>query len=84
MSRLLSHPWLMLLGEASYSFYLFHLLIHEWLVAHFHLQATVLNALWQVLLVTALSVVLYSFVERPCRRLLLSRVRHSPARDAMA
>lgn len=84
ISRLLAHRWLMLLGEASFSFYLFHLLVHEWLLAHFHLQATVRNALWQVVLVTGLAVVLYRFVERPCRRFLLGFARRSRTGNAVA
>ena len=78
LTRVLSHRWLMVLGEASYSFYLIHLLIFDWMGEHFHTPATIANALWRLPLIVAVSVLLYLYVERPCRRRLLQWYSRPP------
>lgn len=71
LTRFLSHRWLMVLGEGSYSLYLIHLLVLFWMIDHVHLATSVANAVWQLPLITVASVLLYLYVERPCRRFLL-------------
>ncbi len=78
LTRLMSHRWLMLLGEASYSFYLFHLLLWDATVGRFHLQTNVATAVCAVVAIPVVALLLYRFVERPCRRLLLQRFASAP------
>lgn len=71
LTRVLSHPWLMVLGEASYSLYLIHLLVFFWMQDHFHLATSIAHAVWQIALITGFSLLLYLYAERPSRRILL-------------
>lgn len=82
LTRLLSHRWLMVLGEASYALYLIHLLIFFWMQDHFHLATSVANAVWQITLVTVFSVLLYRYVERPCRRFVLQAFASGKVRNS--
>ena len=78
LARFLSHPWLMLLGEASYSFYLIHMIVLEELSQHFHFAMSITNALWRIALIAGFCVLLYLGFERPCRRLILALYRRGP------
>lgn len=71
LSRLLSSPLLVLLGEASYAFYLTHLLFNDWAESIFGPHNTVLDVLWKLAVTIPLAVALHLFVERPCRKLIL-------------
>ena len=78
LSRLLSRPFLMLLGEASFSLYLIHFLFNDWTKNTFGAGETILDALWKLAIVIGLSIGLHLCVERPGRRLILQwwRERH--------
>jgi len=71
LSRLLSNPILVLLGEASFALYLTHFLFNDWLRPFFGNHDTVLDAVWKLAVTIPLSIVLHLYVERPCRRLIL-------------
>ena len=72
LSKLLSHPWLILLGEASFAFYLIHYLFNLWLGQAFAVQETIPAALWKLAIVIPLSIALHLLVERPGRRIILA------------
>ncbi len=80
LARALSHPWLMLLGEASYSFYLIHMIVLEGMAQHISLPMSVGNAAWRLALITAFCLLLYVFFERPCRRIIMDVYRRRFAR----
>lgn len=71
LSRILSNPVLVLLGEASYALYLTHFLFNDWSRQIFGHHDTIVDALWKLAVTIPLSVVLHLYVERPCRRLIL-------------
>jgi peptidoglycan/LPS O-acetylase OafA/YrhL len=71
ISRLLSAPWLMLLGEASFSLYLVHFLFNDFVRVVFHAGETKLDALWKMAIIIPISIVLHLRVERPGRRMIL-------------
>jgi peptidoglycan/LPS O-acetylase OafA/YrhL len=74
LSKALSHPFLVLLGEISYSIYLLHWVLLILLTMHIHNHS--LNmAPWEylsgfVLALLGSSYLMYRFVEKPCRRYL--------------
>lgn len=76
LSRLLSPKWLVLLGEASFSIYLFHFIFNDqhW----FGANVTFRSAALTLAVILPLSVLLHLYVERPCRRAILAwwRTRH--------
>ena len=65
LTRLLSIPFLILLGEASFSFYLIHFLFNDWTKRTFGAGETIPAALWKLAIVVSISVGLYLGVERP-------------------
>lgn len=71
VTRCLSVAPLLLLGEASYAFYLTHYLFNNWVIDHFHAGKTALDAVWKLAILLPLSIGLYLGVERPARRLIL-------------
>ncbi len=75
LARLLSRPALMLLGEASYSFYLIHMQVLEGMAQHFDIRMSIMNAVWRIALIAGFCVLLYLWVERPSRRVLLDWYR---------
>ncbi len=75
LARVLSHPWLMLLGEASYSFYLIHMVLLEGMTQHIDLPMSIWNAVWRLALIAGLCVLIYLGVERPSRRVILNWYR---------
>jgi peptidoglycan/LPS O-acetylase OafA/YrhL len=79
MSRLLSVSWLVLLGEASYSLYLFHFLFNDWTINRFGASESLASAAWKLAILIPLSVGLHVFVERPARKVILQwwNQRHS-------
>jgi peptidoglycan/LPS O-acetylase OafA/YrhL len=78
-ASLLSHPWLQLVGEASFSLYMTHALVLGAMAGavlrlHLHVHAIILIAVFLATSV-AVSIFFYRFVELPLRRFILSRVR---------
>lgn len=71
ISRMLSAPPLLLLGNASYAFYLFHYLFNRWVIGRFQAGQTALDALWKIAVMIAISVGLYLSVESPARLWLM-------------
>jgi peptidoglycan/LPS O-acetylase OafA/YrhL len=71
LSRLLSAPWLLLLGEASYSLYLFHFLFNDWTIVKFGAGTGVIAAAWKFAILIPFTVLLHLFVERPARRVIM-------------
>jgi peptidoglycan/LPS O-acetylase OafA/YrhL len=71
LSHLLSNSVLVLLGEASYAFYLTHFLFDVWALQVFGPHGTILDALWKLAVTIPFSIILHLYVERPCRRLIL-------------
>ena len=73
VARWLSQPWLMVLGEASFSFYLIHLLLFELALEKFGVHTGIARAVLLILSISGISVLLYRYIERPSRRWLLLR-----------
>ncbi len=71
ISRLLSAPWLMLLGEASFSLYLIHFAFNDTVKGLFHAGETKLDAVWKLAIVIPVSIALHLGIERPGRRIIL-------------
>jgi len=71
LSRLLSNPILVLLGEASFALYLTHFLFNDLSRAVFGDHDTILDAVWKLAITIPLSIVLHLYVERPSRLLIL-------------
>ncbi len=71
MSRLLSAPLLVLLGEASFALYLIHFLFNDWTMGRFGASHALGAAVWKLAIVVPVSVALHLFVERPARRAIL-------------
>ncbi len=76
---LLNHPFIQLVGEASFSLYMTHALLlgimgHGVNALGIHLHATVLTGIFLVASI-ALSIVCYKTIELPMRRLILKRIR---------
>jgi peptidoglycan/LPS O-acetylase OafA/YrhL len=78
LSRPLSNPVLVLLGEASFAFYLIHLMLENWMTTTFHMGDGVLPVAFKIALAMVLAILLHLGVERPCRRAILQwwRARH--------
>lgn len=76
LSRLLSVPWMVLLGEASFAIYLFHFLFNDqhW----FGNDASFRTAGFTLAVVIPLSILIHLYLERPCRTAILNwwRRRH--------
>ena len=70
MTRALSGSTLVLLGEASFAFYLFHLIIIAF-TDRYDVPKTWIPAVLRLAIAIPLSVLLHIFVERPCRRAIL-------------
>jgi len=71
IARLLSHPWLILLGEASYSLYILQKPIHglydKIIIPRIHLTETIHFYVFLILLV-AVSILSYLYLEKPARK----------------
>jgi len=76
-AKLLSIPWLVILGEASYGLYLIHIPVYELFTA-FHLEK--IPAIYPLYLGSCigLSVLSFYFVETPARKWLLQRFHTRP------
>ncbi len=85
LSRPLSNPVLVLLGEASFAFYLIHLMLENWMTTTFQIGDGALPVLLKIAIAMVLAILLHLGVERPCRRIILQwwRARH-PAQMKMA
>lgn len=71
LSRLLSAPLLVLLGEASFALCLIHFLFNDWTMDRFGAGHGLSAALWKLAIVIPASVALHLFVERPARTVVL-------------
>lgn len=71
LSRVLSTSWLVLLGESSFALYLFHFLLIG-LTDRWQVPLDFRNAAWRLAVVIPLSVLIYTYGERPCRKIILS------------
>ena len=78
ISQLLNYPFLLLLGEFSFTFYMIHMLVMDVFnacVRHFHL-----NISWGILLplyfisITVLSYCVYKYYEKPIASKLKKRL----------
>lgn len=76
LSPLLNQPWLLLLGESSYSLYITHWfgiqLLLRW--QHFMGDQSVLAPLTGIVLTILSSIILYRWIETPARRVLRGSV----------
>ena len=80
-ARLVSHPWLIILGEASYGLYLIHVpVLHLWEALHLN-EHILLYPLYLIVCI-ALSVLSFFFFEAPARRAILARF-HTRSRETM-
>jgi peptidoglycan/LPS O-acetylase OafA/YrhL len=81
-SRMLSVAPLVLLGEASYSFYLLHFFFNDWIRGH-GVGSGLSACLLKLALLLPLSLGMYFLGERPIRKFLLSywNRRHQPAQE---
>ena len=70
LSRLLSGPFLVLLGESSYALYLIHIIFNSFAL-RFGYDQSLPEAAVNLFLVTCLAMLMHLYVERPCRRILL-------------
>ena len=75
VSQTLSHPWLVLLGDASYALFILHIPIRwvfEKLLA-FNRQSPTTSGIWfsiYVLTAIGISILIFQFIERPAREWL--------------
>jgi peptidoglycan/LPS O-acetylase OafA/YrhL len=80
-ARIVSHPWLVILGEASYGLYLIHLpVFHLW--EALHLDAHISLYPLYLILCIGLSVLSFFFFEAPARRAILARF-HTRSRETL-
>ncbi len=71
LTRLLSGRILILLGEASYAFYLIHSIFNS-LAQRLGIGETIHGAFMTLPVIIALSILMHLYVERPCRRYVLA------------
>jgi peptidoglycan/LPS O-acetylase OafA/YrhL len=85
LARLLAHPLLVLLGEASFALYLIHFMYNDQTGFWYGPDRSIREALFKLAVLLPLSVLLHLYVERPCRRWILDwwRRRH-PDQVALA
>jgi peptidoglycan/LPS O-acetylase OafA/YrhL len=76
VARLLSQPWLVLLGEASYALYLCQFLAGFALLSYpfFQRGSALTGGIW-LFLVVFCSILLHVLIERPSRRLIMALFR---------
>jgi len=76
-SKILSHPWLILLGEASYSLYILQKPIHglydKIVVPRLHLTETIHFYIFLFLLI-GISILSYIYLEKPARKNIRSKL----------
>ncbi len=70
LSRALSLPFLVLLGEASFALYLIHIVFNDF-AQRFHFGQGLLYACGSLAVIIPLSIAMHVYIERPCRRLIL-------------
>jgi len=80
-ARIISLPWLVVLGEASYGLYLLHIPLWHLLGLN-NLTVSPIAYVLYVASALALSVVSFYFFETPARRLILQYFT-SPSRESM-
>ena len=74
ITQLLSLPWLVILGEASFGLYLIHMPLHH-LFLWMHWETS--KVLWPIYLATSvgLSLLSFYFIEKPARQWILKKFR---------
>jgi peptidoglycan/LPS O-acetylase OafA/YrhL len=74
VTRVLSLPWLVVLGEASFGLYLIHMPLHH-LFLWMHWETS--KVLWPIYLASAvgLSLLSFYFIEKPARQWILKKFR---------
>ena len=77
LAKILSHPWLILLGEASYSLYILQKPVHglydKVIVPRLPLTETVHFYIFLFILIT-LSIFSYKFFEKPARNMIRTKL----------
>ena len=71
MSRLLSGPTLVLLGEASFALYLIHIIINSY-SRRFGYQPDLPSAALSLAVIIPIAILMHIYIERPCRRRILA------------
>lgn len=71
LARVLAWRPLVLLGEASYSLYLTHFLLNDWMERRWHVGSGFSALGWKLIVAIGLALAVYAGVERPCRRWIL-------------
>jgi peptidoglycan/LPS O-acetylase OafA/YrhL len=80
-SRVLSARALVLLGEASYVFYLAHFLFHHWVMDRFGVGDGLGAGVLEILALIPISIGIHLAVERPARRALLEWRKRRAVRE---
>ena len=71
LTRSLSIAPLLLLGEASYSFYLIHFIFNDWSAGALGWPTTIMGLIPRLAILVPLCIALHLWVERPSRRRIL-------------
>jgi len=71
LTNLFSLKGFVILGEASYAFYLFHFLFNDVMHVHFGWPTTIAGLVPRLLILTPVTIGLHFLVERPGRRIIL-------------
>lgn len=82
LSRLLSHPRLIALGEASFAFYLVHNIVIVAMVPHF--GTSIATMIFSFVITLLLSFALFRWIEAPMRRIIKARFVRTEASAALA
>ncbi len=77
ISKIFSHPWLILLGEASYSLYILqkpaHGLYDKIIVPRIHLSEDIHFYIFTIILIL-LSIASYKYLEKPARKMIRDKL----------
>ena len=85
IEALFSKPFLVLLGEASYSLYLIHVIVWTWLFGYARLQVNLATYFLYLLTAILLSIVSFRYLETPARhRILRAWNVRNPEPEAVA
>ena len=76
ISRILQHKYLVYLGNISYTTYMIHVIVINFFIKHNMGQYSLPTAIFCILVIYASSVLLYTFVEVPAKKVLKSFMQH--------